>query len=86
MKDYTKKPWKKFPLEKLKVPRNGALCRTGLWWIVTPDKHVLFYKGSPQCNISEAITKSIRDRIHIGCDVEYMPVSFVDHDCHDYVF
>lgn len=85
MKDFTKKPWKKMLLSDLITPKNDSLCKLGRWWIVTPDRHVLFYGESPQCNANEAVAKHLLNKLHSGCTIEFVAVAYVPHDCHDYV-
>lgn len=77
MKDYTIKPWRKMSLQELTTPKNGRLCMLDHWWVVTPDRHVLFYTGSPQCNANEAIAKRILEKLHPGCTAEFVDVAYL---------
>lgn len=86
VKDYTRKPWRKVPLDKLRTPREGALCMMNHWWVITPDQCVLFYNGTPQCNSNEKVTKYLLGKLHTGCEAIAVDVAYLDHDCHDYVF
>lgn len=42
--------YRKVPLRDLTVPKNGYICMTDRYWLVTKDNCVLFYGDSPQCH------------------------------------
>lgn len=80
---YDEKPWIKVPVEALKTPSPGKICKGPAWWAVTPDNCVLFFKDycSPQCNTEKAIVERLRP----GLEVRHIPISFIPHRCEDYV-
>ena len=70
-------------IEELTTPKAGRLVHAGAWWAVNDKGNVLFYKHytSPQCNTNKEIVKRIRPE----CErQEWIEVSFVPHNCHDY--
>ena len=47
------------PLKEISTPRHGATVYVDRWWVVHPQKGVMFYKTkhSPQCNESECVAR-----------------------------
>jgi len=54
------------------------------WWSYEPDKGVLFYQKSPQCNKNEALARSVTSKYHPGAEVIFIPRAYLMHDCADY--
>lgn len=75
-------------LEDLQTPKPGRLCHGPAYWVVV-DGNVLFYKAyfSPQCNSNQQITERFikADYFDGKATVQYVPLSFIPHNCSDYV-
>lgn len=77
----------RMPLTELVVPKGGRICLTDLWWLVTKDNEVLFYKSysCPQCNANKEIAERIAScKQYEGTRVFFVPAAFVPHKCSDY--
>jgi hypothetical protein len=77
----------RMPLAELTAPKEGRICMTGRWWLVTKDDHVLFYKSyaSPQCNFNKEIAERIGSLPpYEGTRAVLVPAAFVPHKCSDY--
>lgn len=57
---------------------------TDRWWSHEPDKGLLFFRKSPQCNRNEGIARSITAKCHPDAEVVFVPRVYVRHDCRDY--
>ena len=55
------------------------------WWSYEPDKGLLFFRKSAQCNQHESIARSITAQCHPGAEVIFVPRVYVKHDCGDYL-
>lgn len=59
--------YKFLPVEEAVAPRGGLYFQhyVDAWWLVHPDKGLLFYRrglgglGSPQCNTDERVTRML---------------------------
>ena len=80
--DYNAKPWIKMAVDDLTTPKPGRLIHSPAWWALTDDRCVLFYKSysSPQCNTSRQIVERVRP----GCDMMFIAVSYIPHNCSEY--
>ena len=58
---------------------------TNRWWSYKPDKGLIFYGKSPQCNRLKNIADLVTKKCHPGADVIYVPRVYVKHDCKDYM-
>lgn len=71
-------------VEKLTTPFDGARVMLNRWWVVTPDRKVMFFRGfAPQCNSEESIAKrlAVKDGMYPHpCSVEFIPLAFVSSD------
>ncbi len=69
----------KMSVAELTTPRNGRTMVCDHWWIVTPERDVLFYclKGffTPQCNTDKRLLET--DRICVNFGIEFIPVAYV---------
>jgi hypothetical protein len=76
--------WILVPVEDLTTPIDGRICRAKRWWAVTEANEVLFYQTyhSPQCNVNEAIVKSLVVRNDFESvkfiEMAFVPVSMVE--------
>ena len=75
-------------IEDITEPKAGKWCYGPSWWIVTPDRQVLFFHGgkrrrmgSPQCNPNKTISEHIQKRMYQDCTVELIPMAYLTHDC-----
>lgn len=55
------------------------------WWSYEPDKGLLFYRKSPQCNSNEAIARKVTQSCHPGAEVIFVPRVYLKHNCGDYL-
>lgn len=68
--------YKKVSIEDAIKPKNGRAI-TNRWWTITPEREILFYRNfAPQCNANEDIAKSMRDKLHPDCTVEFLELVF----------
>jgi len=77
------------PIEDVLTPQVGRIVYPSSWWIITPDREVLFYNKhrehtSPQCNSNRLVAEHLA-RNYPDCTVEQLPVTFLKHNCSDYV-
>lgn len=77
------------PIADITTPKAGRLCYPESWWVVTPEREVLFYTkhkdhASPQCNTNKAVADHLA-RNYPNCTVEQLPIVFLKHNCNDYV-
>jgi hypothetical protein len=75
------------PLDKVVTePGDGTWdVRTRRWWSYEPGKGLMFFRKSPQCNVSEAVARKVTEQCHPGAEVIFMPRVCLRHDCGDYV-
>lgn len=68
---------RKVPIEKATTATGGlTMIHAESWWLVV-DECVLYFKSSsPQCNHSEKIAKSLRDRLCPSATVRHIPLVF----------
>jgi len=56
------------------------------WWAVCPRRGLLMYrKHSPQCNRSEAVVRSMVERIYPWAEALLIPTVFIPIEPRDYV-
>lgn len=55
------------------------------WWSYNPDKGLLFYRKSPQCNKNEALARKITKNYHPEATVIFLPRVYLKHNCSDYI-
>lgn len=79
-------------LEKAAEPVDG-FCRIikDRWWCVHPERGLIFFSlnkrhrpGSPQCNASEQLARSIGLKLYPWAEIRHMPVVYMDADPRDY--
>lgn len=71
------KKFLKYPLAEIKTPHDGDTVWLDRYWVVTPDEHVLFFRGrSAQCNTCLHIMDSMMKR-YPRCRMELVPVSYI---------
>lgn len=58
---------------------------TDRWWSYEPDKGILFYGKSPQCNKIKSIAELVTTKCHPGAELLFVPRAYVKHDCQDYM-
>lgn len=57
---------------------------TDRWWSYEPDKGLLFYRTSPQCNRNKGCAEAVMQRCHPDAQLIFVPRVYVRHDCADY--
>lgn len=74
------------PLEQATAePGNGTWdVLIDRWWSYEPDKGLLFYRKSPQCNKNELLARKITATCHPDAEVIFVPRAYLKHDCQDY--
>lgn len=72
--------------EATKEPGNGTWdVLIDRWWSYEPDKGLLFYGKSPQCNSHESISRQLTASHYPDAEVLFVPRVYVRHDCGDYI-
>lgn len=72
-------------LEKATIPPNGLIEHfKDCYWIVHPEKGVVYWKHSPQCNKSEEITKNIAKSLYSWVEIKFIPSIFRSINPNDY--
>jgi hypothetical protein len=81
--NYDEKPWIKMPVSELMTPKAGKMCKAPMYWAVTPDDCVLFFKtyNSPQCNTIKELIEHVRPNM----EIRFIETAFVPHNCSDFV-
>jgi len=83
--------WILVPLSDITTPKEGRICYSSRWWLVTSNNEVLFYKSynSPQCNGNKKLSEYLAGRIskeiedsNLTC--QFIDMAFIPHDCGDY--
>lgn len=54
------------------------------WWSYEPDKGLLFFRKSPQCNRRESIARMVTEKCHPDAEVIFVPRVYLRHNCSDY--
>ena len=77
------------PIAEITAPKVGHIVYPESWWVVTPEREVLFYTrhkdhASPQCNTNKLTTDRLA-RNYPDCTVEQLPMVFLKHNYNDYV-
>lgn len=54
------------------------------WWAYEPEKGLIFYRKSPQCNRDERIARRVVELCHPDAEMVFVPRVYVRHDCADY--
>jgi len=68
----------KIPISELTTPKHGYFTYVDYYWIITTNSEALFYKGhTPQCNRSEQIAESIKNKLYPDCHVQFLPVAYI---------
>lgn len=79
----------KVPIDQLTEPPNELnQPYKDYWWIVTPEREILFYSirpnrrrknslGAPQCNADERCAEAVRKKLYPTCTIEQIPIVFV---------
>lgn len=75
------------PLEQATAEPGGGTwdVYADSWWSYEPDKGLLFYGKSPQCNSNENISRMISKSHYPDAEVLFVPRVYVRHDCGDYI-
>lgn len=72
--------------EVTKEPGEGTWeVLVNRWWSYRPDKGLLFYKKSPQCNRLENIARYVANKCYPDAEIIFIPYAYLKHDCHDYI-
>ena len=77
------------PIAEITTPSGGRIVYPESWWVVTPEREVLFYTKhkdhvSPQCNTNRQIVDGWIENFP-NCTVERLPLVYLKHNCNDYV-
>ena len=72
-------------LEEAATPSNYAQVIMDHWWIVDPEKGLMFFgRGyAPQCNSNQKIAESIA-KIHPTCEVKHLELVYVPRRLQDW--
>lgn len=75
------------PLDEVtRDPEEGTWkILTNRWWSYEPDKGLLFYRKSPQCNENEGLARKITKLCHPDAEVIFVPRVYLKHNCSDYI-
>jgi len=69
---------RKVPVKRATTPRGGlTMIIDDCWWLVVDDC-ILFHRvyGTPQCNSSEHVARTLRDRLCKYAEVVHIPFVF----------
>jgi hypothetical protein len=80
--------WIKYvPMERVTtLPHDGFWdIRSDRWWVYQPDKGLVFYRKSPQCNINETIARKLQQQCWPDAELIFLERVYLPHDCGDYV-
>lgn len=68
----------RIPIDRATTPRTGYVCHAASWWVVTPQREILMYRGgSPQCNSDQRIAEMVRKQLYPECSVELLSVVYL---------
>jgi len=75
------------PLEQATaLPGNGHCdVMVNRWWCYQPDRGLMFFGKSPQCNTDERLARSIQQRCWPDAELLFVERVYLPHDCGDYV-
>lgn len=74
------------PLDKATVPPPGLIEHIkDSWWSVHPERGLIFFKDSPQCNQNEAVSRHISSGHYPWAEVQFIPSVFRTINPQDYV-
>lgn len=66
------------PIDKAVEPVSGSnFCYKKRWWVVHPQKGIVFYGRSPQCNVKKEITDHIAKKNYPWAEVQYLEYVFI---------
>lgn len=71
------------PIADILTPQPGRIAYQESWWIVTPQREVLFFRPnheSPQCNTTREIVEGWLPAFP-ECTMERLPMVFLKHLC-----
>lgn len=75
------------PIAKATTPPSGLIEHfKNCFWCVHPDKGVVFWKQSPQCNTNELITARLAASMYPWAEVRLIPSVFRKINPHDYCY
>jgi hypothetical protein len=65
-------------VEDAEKPTQGAEVWLDHWWIVDPEKGLIFYHGyAPQCNSDKRITDAIEAKGQFHGEVKQIPIVYI---------
>jgi hypothetical protein len=71
--------------EATKEPDSGTWdVYVNRWWSHTPEKGIMFYRKSPQCNSNEQIARKIQESCYPEAETIFVPRVYLRHNCRDY--
>ena len=59
-------------------PLEGATVMRNRWWVVHPDKGLVVFRDSPQCNSQKAAALMIRRKLYPWAEVQFLEVAIVN--------
>ncbi len=73
------------PIEKATIPPSGLIEHfKECFWCVHPEKGIVFWKRSPQCNTNKLSATRIRDHMYPWAEVHFLSSVFRKINPHDY--
>lgn len=70
-----------------KAQSGSGICnvRRNRWWSVHPERGLIFFKGSPQCNSSQAISERHTKALYPWAECRFIECVITEVDPRDYV-
>lgn len=73
--------------EKLTTPFERAKVMLNRWWVIHPEKGILFYapedrhrstrNAAPQCNAKKEIAQHLVDKLYPNCSLIFIEVAYI---------
>lgn len=77
-----KRKIKKIPIADASTPKRGLfMVYVDSYWVVTPDREIILYDGSPQCNQHAFMAMHLQRRLYPDYATERLPLIFIRHEC-----
>ncbi len=73
------------PLDRVTATQGLVQALHDRWWSVHPERGVVIYRRfSPQCNMNEAISRKLTEKMYPWADVRQIPLVLVPINPRDY--
>ena len=56
-------PYYGVSIEELKTPKNGYICLTNRWWLVSNGEALFYEGGYPQCSLEQKVAEYLSDPV-----------------------